>query len=248
MTDQNYYNPEIQGEQAPDAQFGEKLAYGSGGDLNEIGQRYDALIHLTLGQQESEQVRHIAQRDLNIQTGPDNQVLDSEGRRISKLDDQQREGFAEKVVSLEKQQGDELRVRRIARSMRAVTEEILKKQGIEPLTNVGQGMEAPEVVLIADNVSHMLNSGGASELDPTSTKQVERITNQDIGLEAIKVIDKDPSKLSDIFDDNKDKALAAAEAVSLFRQNGTVNHRTTEALGRKMRGSIEGASDFPKAA
>lgn len=91
------------------------------------------------------------------------------------------------------------------------------------------------MTLIADNVVHMQNSGGAKELDPTATKQVERITNQDIGLEAIKAIDRDPAKLAKLYEDDKAKAISAAEAVSLWRQNGSVNHRTTEELGVKMR-------------
>jgi hypothetical protein len=132
--------------------------------------------------------------------------------------------------------------------MRAVTEGILKEQGIEPLTNVGRGKEAAEMTLIADNVQHMEKAGGAKELDPTSTKQYKRITYQNTGLEAVKVIDKDLSKLNEIYEEDKDKALAAAEAVSLYRQNGSVNHRTSEALGRKLSGSSDSSTeDLPKA-
>lgn len=175
-------------------------------------------------------------------------MLDSEGRRISKKDEEKRDELAEEVTSLEVQEGDELRIRRLARSMRAVTEGILKEQGIEPLTNVGQGKETAEMTLIADNVQHMDKAGGAKELDPTRTEQIERITNLDIGQEAVKVVDRDPSKLAEIYEDDPDKAQATAKVVSLYRQNGSVNHRTSEALGRKLRGSSDSSTDLSKAA
>jgi hypothetical protein len=245
MTNQNPYNPEIQGELAPDAAYEASQHEGS---LDQIANQYDALVNQAFGQQQVEQTEHVADKDLEIQAGPSNQVLDSEGRQISKKDEDKRDELAEEVTSLEVQEGDELRIRRLARSMRAVTEGILKEQGIEPLTNVGQGKETAEMTLIADNVQHMVKAGGAKELDPTATKQIERITNQDIGLEAVRVVDKDPSKLAEIYEDDPDKARAAAKVVSLYRQNGSVNHRTSEALGRKLRGSSDSSTDLSKAA
>ena len=232
MINQGNFNPELQGELRPDLfnRPNEQPLV----DLNETGQRYNDMVHQAFGVQEQEEAKHIADNDLELQTGTNNQLLDSEGRRVNK-NDSHRDELADNVVSLERSQGDKLRIRLIARKMHVVTKRVLKDQGIEPLTNVGQGGETAEMTLIGDNVVHMQNSGGAKELDPTATRQVERITDQDIGLETIRAIDRDPSKITKLYEDDKAKAEVAARAVSVLRQRGSVNHRMSEDLGKRMR-------------
>lgn len=82
MTNQDYYNPELQGEIQPDMFYGpveQPLV-----DLNETGQRYNDMVHQAFGSQEQEQAKHIADKDLELQVGSDNQLLDSEGKGLTK--------------------------------------------------------------------------------------------------------------------------------------------------------------------
>ncbi|MFO0920651.1 MAG: hypothetical protein U0451_03185 [Candidatus Saccharimonadales bacterium] len=231
MINPNLQNLQATGELEPDLQ---RYMANQGNQYPEdVTQRFDEIVSNSLNPDQKKQVDQYAHRDLDMQVGANGQILDSQGEKFDRSNEG-REHFAEEIVSLETKQGDESRVRSIARRMKDVTTKVLSQQGIELSDDVGLGNEASEIALIADNTSRFNDSGLAAELNPMSYKQIDLMTQQDVGLKAVKAIDKDPSKLSELAKTNKDLALDIAKTISVLRQNGTLNRSTTERLGDRI--------------
>lgn len=231
MINPNLQNPQATSELVPDLQ--EYMANQSNQYPEDVTQRFDEIVSNSLNPDQKKQVDQYAHRDLDIQVGVDGQILNSQGEKFDRSNEG-RDHFAKEIVSLETKQGDESRVRSIARHMKGITTKVLSQQGIELSDDVGQGNEASEIALIADNTSRFKDSGHTAELNPMSYKRIDLMTQQDVGLKAVKAIDKDPSKLGELVKTNKDLAFDIAKTVSVLRQNGTLNRSTVERLGDRI--------------
>ncbi len=231
MSNPNFQNPQAIGELAPDLQ--EYMVDKNYQYPEDVTQRFDEIVSSSLNPDQNKQVDQYAHRDLDMQVGVNSQILNPQGEKIDRSN-AGREHLAKEIVSLETKQGDENRVRNIAKRMKGITTEVLEKQGIQLVNDVGLGNEASEIALIADNASRFNDFGLTAELNPTSHKQIDRMTKQDVGLESVKAIDKDSSKLSELVKTNKDLALDIAKTVSVLRQNGTLNRSTVERLGDRI--------------
>ncbi len=192
------------------------------------------------------EVEHRVDHDFDVQVGAQNQLLDKNAQQLPKTKEQQ-EGLAFRLEELTGNVGDDTRIDQTSKGVQAHLEATLKKFDIEP-TNVGQGKEAVVKTLIAENVVNMDRAGGSKELDPTRAEQLERITRQAVGQEAITHYDKNFAELGELYKDQPLTAIGIAKAVALYRQNGSVNYRTSQALGRNMQASQAGNEEFALAA